>query len=472
MGNGSIGMSVNRKRAFFQPRLIQILLAIAVIFSLFALVVQPTSAQSGPVEVQLDENGFPSKAYFNETGHHLSGEFLHTWLSKGDFTIYGFPISEPVVEKGRIVQYFERARLELWPEHAGTEWVIQGTLLGNWKAEDQQLAAPFSPILTDPRGEGDTRDYFIETRHTLANAFQQYWNEHGGVHVFGFPISEEFTENGFTVQYFERGRFEWHPENAGTPYEILLGHLGREWVEAYDVDTVQTDQAGNAVVYDAGLFDPNWQYALQTNNTVRWAVVSVEALNVRPTADINSSPIDTVYSHRPLQLSRMVRGEDVEGVDSWYELATGGFVPAIYVDPLVVTPPPSTYWGNWIDVNLSDFYAVAYSWDTPVYVSTFTAGRSDRTPKGVFAVQSQVRSETMDSATVGIPKGHPEYYYLENVEFTQYFMAGGFAVHGNYWTPEWAFGQFSSNGCVGLMWEDAQFFWYWLDIGSTVAIHF
>jgi hypothetical protein len=28
------------------------------------------------------------------------------------------------------------------------------------------------------------------------------------------------------VQYFERNRFEWHPEYAGTPSEVLLGLLG------------------------------------------------------------------------------------------------------------------------------------------------------------------------------------------------------------------------------------------------------
>jgi hypothetical protein len=30
------------------------------------------------------------------------------------------------------------------------------------------------------------------------------------------------------TQHFERARFEYHPENAGTPYEVLLGLLGRE----------------------------------------------------------------------------------------------------------------------------------------------------------------------------------------------------------------------------------------------------
>jgi hypothetical protein len=28
------------------------------------------------------------------------------------------------------------------------------------------------------------------------------------------------------VQYFERARFEWHPEHLGTPSEFQLGLLG------------------------------------------------------------------------------------------------------------------------------------------------------------------------------------------------------------------------------------------------------
>ena len=32
----------------------------------------------------------------------------------------------------------------------------------------------------------------------------------------------------YRVQYFERARFEYHPENAGGENEVLLGLLGRE----------------------------------------------------------------------------------------------------------------------------------------------------------------------------------------------------------------------------------------------------
>src|SRR4051794_34458855 len=75
--------------------------------------------------------------------------------------------------------------------------------------------------------------YFPETRHTVRGLFLQYWQEHGGLAQQGYPLTEEFAEKSkidgktYTVQYFERAIFEHHPENAGTPYEVLLAQLGK-----------------------------------------------------------------------------------------------------------------------------------------------------------------------------------------------------------------------------------------------------
>ena len=66
-----------------------------------------------------------------------------------------------------------------------------------------------------------------ETRHALAEPFLSYWRSHGGVRILGYPISEVVSENGLQVQYFERARFERHPENAGSAYEVLLSLLGK-----------------------------------------------------------------------------------------------------------------------------------------------------------------------------------------------------------------------------------------------------
>ena len=79
----------------------------------------------------------------------------------------------------------------------------------------------------------DNPRFFPETQHTVGGQFRAYWESHGGLAQQGYPISDEFTEasdldpgKSYTVQYFERAVFELHPENAGTPYEVLLTQLG------------------------------------------------------------------------------------------------------------------------------------------------------------------------------------------------------------------------------------------------------
>src|SRR5205085_1239943 len=75
--------------------------------------------------------------------------------------------------------------------------------------------------------------YFPETQHWVRGLFLQYWQDHGGLAQQGYPLTEEFSEVSTldgqtrTVQYFERSVFEQHPENAGTPFEVLLTQLGK-----------------------------------------------------------------------------------------------------------------------------------------------------------------------------------------------------------------------------------------------------
>ena len=70
--------------------------------------------------------------------------------------------------------------------------------------------------------------YFEATHQTMAGEFTGYFDAAGGLPVFGYPITAAQQEDGHLVQYFERERMEYHPENAGTPYEVLLGLLGAE----------------------------------------------------------------------------------------------------------------------------------------------------------------------------------------------------------------------------------------------------
>lgn len=172
--------------------------------------------------------GEPGVWWFASTGHTLRNAFLAYWNKYGGLAQFGYPITEEFVEnvgpnnEAYRVQYFERNRFEYHPENAGTpSEVLLGTLGRDFRTPD-----PPSPPLPSPA------HYFAETGHNVSGAFKLYWETHGGLFVHGYPITEPFEEKNpidnksYLVQYFERSRFELHPENAGSPHEVLLGLLG------------------------------------------------------------------------------------------------------------------------------------------------------------------------------------------------------------------------------------------------------
>jgi len=65
---------------------------------------------------------------------------------------------------------------------------------------------------------------FPETGHQVCGRLLTFWNQNGGLPVFGYPTDGKT----YLTQWFERARFEAHPEHAGTPYEVLLGLLSTE----------------------------------------------------------------------------------------------------------------------------------------------------------------------------------------------------------------------------------------------------
>jgi hypothetical protein len=94
---------------------------------------------------------------------------------------------------------------------------------------------------------------FPETGKTVKGKFLQYWDSHGGLTQQGYPISDEMQERSdtdgktYTVQYFERAVFEYHPENQ-PPYDVLLSQLGIFQYEQKYPDGAPGQQANN----DAG----------------------------------------------------------------------------------------------------------------------------------------------------------------------------------------------------------------------------
>ncbi len=174
----------------------------------------------------------PGVQWFAPTGHTLRGIFLEYWNKYGGLYQFGYPLTEeffePVGPENRLlrVQYFERNRFEFHPEYANTQYeVLLGSLGRDFRAQDP------------PTGRVRDSLFFGETGHNILGTFRAYWETHGGAFVHGFPMTEAYMEKNaidgkmYLVQYFERSRFELHPEYLGTRYEILLGLLGRQLSE-------------------------------------------------------------------------------------------------------------------------------------------------------------------------------------------------------------------------------------------------
>ena len=188
--------------------------------------------------------------YFPETQHHVPAVFADAWWRFGGLPIIGYPVTEPIEREGRTVQYFERAVMEWHPENSGTPYEVLLELLGNWIAIDRRHEPAFQPVVVAPNNMGQLV-WFPETSHTLRGGFKQYWETYGGLAVFGYPLSEEFDENGRRVQYFERARFEWWPENQGTVYEVQLGHLGVARATATGADMAAVPRGDGVLDYNA-----------------------------------------------------------------------------------------------------------------------------------------------------------------------------------------------------------------------------
>jgi hypothetical protein len=182
---------------------------------------------------------------FPQTGFSLDGPFLNFWKNNGGLPVFGYPIDSARQSNGQVAQWLERNRFELHPENKAP-YNVQLGRLGvealakkgiDWNTLPKVSSAPSGCL------------YFKETGHSLCGDFMSYWNSNGlefdgksgksyaeSLALFGYPISEpkmETNSSGDTVmtQWFERARFEFHPNNP-VQSRVLLGRLGFEVMNA------------------------------------------------------------------------------------------------------------------------------------------------------------------------------------------------------------------------------------------------
>lgn len=65
--------------------------------------------------------------------------------------------------------------------------------------------------------------YFAQTGHNVGGSFLDYYETHGGLVVFGLPLTEVLQEAGVQVQYFERVRLE---RPVDQPTHVSIAPLG------------------------------------------------------------------------------------------------------------------------------------------------------------------------------------------------------------------------------------------------------
>jgi hypothetical protein len=195
-------------------------------FVIFLVILPLLLSPLGEVHAQTPEN----EQYFPETGHTVKGDFLRFYQNNADSSLlYGFPITEQFTSRdGKVVQYFERGRIELNGGPTGGS-SIQITPLG------QLVYEPGSPKL-DINNPAACRSF--QTGYQVCFAFLDFYLAHGGETQFGNPISPfEFHEN-LIVQYFEKARFEWRADRP-EGQRVLLSDLGRLYFNRLGEDQLQ-----------------------------------------------------------------------------------------------------------------------------------------------------------------------------------------------------------------------------------------
>jgi YVTN family beta-propeller protein len=213
------------------------LLRVSLIFAV--LLALATVALGAPADAAQDTD----QRCFQETGMCIAGRIREFWEQNGGLPVFGFPVApqqEQAIE-GRSLQaqWFERTRLELHPDNPRPYDVALGRLGA------QRLGQQGRNWFALPKSEPQTGcRFFAETGHNICGAVLSAWRAHGlefdgrrgtsereSLALFGLPLGDARPEvvDGVerTVQWFERARFELHPENA-RPYDVLLGLLGNE----------------------------------------------------------------------------------------------------------------------------------------------------------------------------------------------------------------------------------------------------
>jgi lipoprotein-anchoring transpeptidase ErfK/SrfK len=369
-----------------------------------------------------------------------------------------------------------------------------------WLPTPQASAAEWEP---------PTTVYIPQTGHHLSGEFLTYWRENSGATFLGNPITEELTEGGVPVQYFERSRLELRDD------EVILGTLGEELARTHTRRSPQQarlargDEADEPRRADPfarlpfAIFtvDPgDHLFVAETGHTLRYSFklaweknggeeryglpISEEFTEISP---IDGKAYTTQYFTRarfeyhpgminnhsvvltPLgTAAAKMHGLNTAAVAK--DADVSNYSEALFSPPPVVPGVASQPAGanKWIDVNLSRQYMTAFEGNQVVWQGYISSGKKgNETPTGTFRTYVKIASQDMRGPDENEPNGE---YFQPDVPWVMYFADGGYAIHGVYWHN--SFGTPRSHGCVGLPVGSANFIYNWAPLGTPIVIHY
>ena len=125
----------------------------------------PLGVIMGGWDLPVEQGGLPPAdragcRFYPESGHQVCHAFLDYYLENGGPQVLGLPISEFRLQGDRIVQYFERLRLDWHPEASVGGWVQPGPL-----GREHFGLAGYDPALLDPNRPPAGADYQVFALH-------------------------------------------------------------------------------------------------------------------------------------------------------------------------------------------------------------------------------------------------------------------------------------------------------------------
>ncbi|MGC9397967.1 MAG: L,D-transpeptidase [Anaerolineae bacterium] len=151
--------------------------------------------------------------------------------------------------------------------------------------------------------------------------------------------------------------------------------------------------------------------------------------------------------------------EQPVGDELWYMIGPDQWIQQTNVGRVDVDPRPEgvSPGEKWIEVDTFEQTLAAYEGDRMVFATLVSSGLpATWTPDGLNRIWAKLPSTPMSSPDSEAKS--PAWYYLEDVEWTQYFFED-YALHAAYWHD--GFGFPKSHGCVNLAPLDAQWLFAW-----------